>query len=156
MKRIYIPFIEEGIYQELIIPIKFPFKTKKEMMNCINSRWKDVPKLVDFLDKKINSGVTYDILLIIKLKYCSYSKKLGIREIKFVLSCADLKIEEPRLHRLAEYYSYETPNYKQLLNSFTREKFKREIKLKVYKANSPILFAISLQYILSNSRALYM
>lgn len=64
MKEIYInsPY---SIWneQEIIIPIKFPFRSKKHMMDTIGSHWEDPEKVLNILDNRIKKGILFDMVL---------------------------------------------------------------------------------------------
>lgn len=117
MKKIYIALErQKGKLDKILIPIKFPFKSKKDMMDKIKPHWKEPSRMVDIIDKHLQSGITYDVLLTMELDYYvdfSVPKRLGINKIRYLFGVKPfrIKLEEERLYKLNKYESYYLPDW---------------------------------------------
>ena len=160
MKEIYInsPY---SIWneQEIIIPIKFPFRSKKHMMDTIGSHWEDPEKVLNILDNRIKKGILFDMVLKVSNRGGQY-KRFGIKQFRYLISFRPyiLKLEELRLHekkiKKGKYIKYLIPNPKQISPyKMDRKTFLEDYKY-INKYYDSVLFKYSLHYVLYNLKAL--
>lgn len=163
MKEIYVySKINTWNEQDIIIPIKFPFKSKKHLLDTIGSHWDEPEKILNILDREIKKGITYDIVLIVSNRGGQY-KRTGIKQIRFWISYRPyrLRIEELRLHekniKKGRYSKYLIPKFTSVLPfEMTKKDFIEGYKGFTSKHNDVSLFLYSFYYVLYNSKALYM
>lgn len=133
--------------RKILIPIQFPFETKKLLMDRIKSLWncRNFNKIFEILN---NSERNYEVLFTITLNNI-IPKRLGSKEIKRLLMYKRVKrfsIEELRLHKLNRYSSYTINCYHLYHLIFTEEDFIGAAK--VFDGNDNELFINSLFYII--------
>lgn len=148
--------------QDFIIPIKFPFRSKKHIMDAIGSHWNDPEKVLNILDREIKKGITYDMVLIVSPRGGQF-KRLGIKQLRYWISYRPylLRIEELRLHKKkikkGKYIKYSIPRFTNILPfEMNRKNFMEDYRRFTGRHNDVNLFLYSLYYILYNSKALYM
>lgn len=134
--------------RKILIPIQFPFETKKLLMNRIKSLWNcgNFNKIFEILN---NPERNHEVLFTITLNNNTL-KRLGLKEIKRLIykykQVRRFSIEEPRLHKLNRYSSY-TMNYNHLYHLiFTEKEFIESIK--ILNGSDNALFINSLFYII--------
>lgn len=133
--------------RKILIPIQFPFETKKLLMDRIKSLWncRNFNKIFEILN---NSERDHEVLFTITLNNIIL-KRLGSKEIKRLLMYKRVKrfsIEELRLHKLNRYSSYTINCYHLYHLIFTKEDFIEAVK--VFDGSDNELFINSLFYII--------
>lgn len=134
--------------RKILIPIQFPFETKKLLMNRIKSLWNcgNFNKIFEILN---NLERNHEVLFTITLNNNNTLKRLGLKEIKRLLIHKRVRrfsIEELRLHKLNRYSSY-TINCNHLYHLiFTEKEFIESVR--ILNGSNNALFINSLFYII--------